>query len=303
MLDELEAEQFFTTSTDGGLTYRYHQVLQTHLEVVLVDELGGRAARALYSRAAGLLEEAGRSSAAIRAHARAEDWGAVGRLLKPDSPPVTGDEAMWGVLSLPGAPTDDPGLVLAGARRLLRHGLISESVGRLPAGRGAAGRPRVPSPLRRGANRRRTLVAACGAAPARVRHGQVQLSTELRRITREVRQPDRADHILVRALATLLSGDVAGAAGLLAAVEPQPESGWQSLALRLATQLVELLAASGRAGGRPLRGDRAERRRRRMALAVAAGPGAPDLDAARLRADAVAGRGLHRAAGGPGAPE
>ena len=42
VLDELEREQFFTTSTDGGLTFRYHQVLQTHLEVVLVDELGAR---------------------------------------------------------------------------------------------------------------------------------------------------------------------------------------------------------------------------------------------------------------------
>ena len=35
--------QFFTTSTDGGITYRYHQVLQAYLEVVLVDELGGSA--------------------------------------------------------------------------------------------------------------------------------------------------------------------------------------------------------------------------------------------------------------------
>ena len=50
VLSELEREQFFTTSTDAGLTYHYHQVLQTHLEVLLVDELGGRAARELYSR-------------------------------------------------------------------------------------------------------------------------------------------------------------------------------------------------------------------------------------------------------------
>ena len=53
MLAELEREQFFTTSTDGGLTYHYHQVLQTHLEVLLVDELGGRAARELYARSGG----------------------------------------------------------------------------------------------------------------------------------------------------------------------------------------------------------------------------------------------------------
>ena len=36
---------FFTTSTDGGQTFRYHQVLQTHLEIVLADELGAAGAR------------------------------------------------------------------------------------------------------------------------------------------------------------------------------------------------------------------------------------------------------------------
>jgi ATP/maltotriose-dependent transcriptional regulator MalT len=127
-LSELEREQLFTTSTDAGLTYHYHQVLQTHLEVVLVDELGGRAARELYSRSAELLEQAGWTAAAIRAHARAEDWGSVARLLKPDSLPLAGDEALWGLLSLPGAPTDDPGLVLAGARRLARHGRIADAI-------------------------------------------------------------------------------------------------------------------------------------------------------------------------------
>ena len=90
--------------------------------------MGGRAARELYSRSAELLEQAGRPAAAIRAHARAEDWASVARLLKPDSVPVTGDEALWGMLSLPGAPTDDPSLVLAGARRLARHGQIAEAV-------------------------------------------------------------------------------------------------------------------------------------------------------------------------------
>ena len=61
VLAELEREQFFTTTSDGGLTYHYHQVLQTHLEVLLIDELGGRAARALYARSGQLLEEAGRT--------------------------------------------------------------------------------------------------------------------------------------------------------------------------------------------------------------------------------------------------
>ena len=52
----------------------------------------------------------------------------MARLLKPDATPVTGDDALWGVLPLPGAPTDDPGLVLAGARRLARDGQVAESI-------------------------------------------------------------------------------------------------------------------------------------------------------------------------------
>ena len=251
VLAELEAEQFFTTSTDGGLTYHYHQVLQTHLEVLLVDELGGRAARALYSRAAGLLEAAGRQSAAIRAHARAEDWGAVGRLLKPDSPPVTGDEAMWGVLSLPGAPTDDPGLVLAGARRLGRHGLISEAVA---AYRQAEALLDDPEFRRRCAEERTAAALWLPHAVALPHSGSsppVRLSAELRQITREVRHPEEHSHVLVRGLATMLTGDVAGATWLLTAADAEPGSGWEPLAQRLAGQLVEFLAhPGGHADGR-----------------------------------------------------
>jgi DNA-binding SARP family transcriptional activator len=240
VLAELEAEQFFTTSTDGGLTYHYHQVLQTHLEVLLVDELGSRAARSLYSRAAALLEAAGRQSAAIRAHARAEDWGAVGRLLKPDSPPVTGDEAMWGMLSLPGAPTDDPGLVLAGARRLLRHGLISESVAAYRQAEALLDDPE----FRRRCTEERTAAALWLPHAAQPRPGSsrpVQLSAELRQITREVRHPEEHSHGLVRGLATMLTGDLPGAAWLLLVADPEPESAWEPLARRLAGQLVELL--------------------------------------------------------------
>ncbi len=88
VLPELEREQFFTTSTDAGLTYHYHQVLQTHLEVVCSSTSWGlQRSRKLYSRSAELLENAAGPAAAIRAHARAEDWGAVARLLKPQRRP------------------------------------------------------------------------------------------------------------------------------------------------------------------------------------------------------------------------
>ena len=95
VLSELEREQLFTTSTDAGLTYHYHQVLQTHLEVVLVDELGAGGPRTLFAKRQNSSSRPHGSAAAIRAHARAEDWASVARLLKPGSVPVAGDEALW----------------------------------------------------------------------------------------------------------------------------------------------------------------------------------------------------------------
>ncbi len=248
VLSELEREQFFTTSTDGGLTYHYHQVLQTHLEVLLVDELGGRAARELYSRSGILLEEAGRIAAAIRAHARAEDWGSVARLLKPDSPPVSGDDALWGMLSLPGAPTDDPGLVLAGARRLARHGQIAEAVTAFRQAEGLLDDP---------AFRLRCTVERTAAAvwlpqgsmpPLPAGHENdphsavLRLSLDLRVTSRQVRKPGSSDRPLVRGIAHLLAGDLDQATRELAGDDPSTASAvWEPLAVRLTARIVDLL--------------------------------------------------------------
>src|SRR5207302_1946605 len=56
VLEELERRQIFTTATDDRGGYRYHEVLRSHLEQVLVDELGEVQARAAYRKAARLLE-------------------------------------------------------------------------------------------------------------------------------------------------------------------------------------------------------------------------------------------------------
>ena len=54
------SSSFFTTSTDDGRTFRYHQVLQTHLEVVLVDELGAAGRPRAVRPQRRLLERSGR---------------------------------------------------------------------------------------------------------------------------------------------------------------------------------------------------------------------------------------------------
>ena len=250
VLSELEREQFFTTSTDAGLTYHFHQVLQTHLEVLLVDELGGRAARELYSRSGSLLEQAGRPAAAIRAHARAEDWGSVARLLKPDTAPVSGDEALWGMLSLPGAPTDDPGLVLAGARRLARHGQIAESVVAFQQAEALLDDPEF---RRRCTVERRTAAIWLPQAPippmpanheTDTNSAMLRLSMELRQVSRQVRDPYFSDRPLVRGLALLLAGEVGAASRQLRSADPSSRTvsaAWEPLAERLAARLIDLM--------------------------------------------------------------
>jgi DNA-binding SARP family transcriptional activator len=122
VLEELETLQFFTTSTDAGATYRYHQVLQTHLEGLLIDELGATASREIRSRSANLLEKAGHLREAMRAYALADDWASVARLLQQGSS-VAHD---WVAQS--GLPDDDPWLALARARRLFRSGSVDAAV-------------------------------------------------------------------------------------------------------------------------------------------------------------------------------
>lgn len=241
VLAELEREQFFTTSSDGGLTYHYHQVLQTHLEVLVTDELGSRAVRELYARSGLLLEQAGRPAEAVRAHARAEDWGAVARLMRPESAVVDGDDTLWRQLSLPGAPIDDPGLVLAGARRLARDGQVESA---LAAFREAERLLDDPAFSRRCAAERQAvgvwqpLSAATplppsptGADPESV---LVRLSIELRRLTRDVRRPETYESGWLRALAYALGGDL-GAATREAATPANPAQtpGWRPLAAEL----------------------------------------------------------------------
>ena len=125
ILDELEQQQLFTSSEDDGETFRYHEVLRTHLEWALVEEYGAAGARAWYSRSAALLESIGDQRAAVRAYARAEDWGAVARMIQTrGSGP---DDSVAGTdLLLPASVVEhDPWLSLAEARRRVREGALT----------------------------------------------------------------------------------------------------------------------------------------------------------------------------------
>ena len=85
MLEDLASRQFFTTPAENGRSYRYHQVLQTLLEGMLVDELGRRGAAQMLRPRRTLLEAEGLPREALRAYAMAEDFASVARVVERSS--------------------------------------------------------------------------------------------------------------------------------------------------------------------------------------------------------------------------
>ena len=127
VLADLERCHFFTTSADEGQTFRYHQVLHSHLEVLLLEVLGAAQARELYARGADILERGGYVQAALRAYARAEEWGSVARLVRQSRSCLAVDDLV-AVTGHGSASSEDPWIALSNARRLVRQGAIREAV-------------------------------------------------------------------------------------------------------------------------------------------------------------------------------
>ena len=240
VLDELEQQHFFTTSLDDGRTFRYHQVLQTHLEVVLADEVGEEAVRTAYRRSAELLERSGRPGAAVRAYARAEDWAAVSRLLPGHaSTPLPEDVVAWA-----GAGRDDPGLLLAAARRLTADGRLDEAV---EVFRHAESSMDDLEFRARCAAERRAASALSTALPdlaAPVPASPVQrLAVELRRAATDLRGPAPTTN-LARVVTDLLAGDLAAAREDVArAARERPVVADQPHVLGLVAELLTALDA------------------------------------------------------------
>lgn len=128
ILEKLENAQFFTFTDDGGIYFRYHEILQTHLEMALVEEYGTAEARQWYLRSGALLESMGEHRSAARAYAKAGDWVAVSQLVQ-DTNGARIDATLVDDDHLLPASTwrDDPWLALANARRLVREGALKRA--------------------------------------------------------------------------------------------------------------------------------------------------------------------------------
>jgi tetratricopeptide (TPR) repeat protein len=128
VLEELERRQIFTYATDDRGGYRYHEVLRSHLEQVLVEELGEVQARAAYQRGGRLLETSGALPDAVQAYSRGEDWEAVDRLLHHQGGEVLEGPDTWIDALPPALLRQDPWLMLGSARRHRAEGRWREAI-------------------------------------------------------------------------------------------------------------------------------------------------------------------------------
>jgi DNA-binding SARP family transcriptional activator/ribosomal protein S15P/S13E len=127
-LRELEQLQLFTIPLDDEGTYRYHEVLRSHLEVLLAERDGDDELRRRHHTAGSLLAEAGFVAEALRCFGRSGDWEAVSALLGGDDQGHLANAHEW-LDTMPSSIVEhDPWLLLARARAATAAGHLHEAV-------------------------------------------------------------------------------------------------------------------------------------------------------------------------------
>ncbi len=121
ILADLEQRQIFTAALDAE-SYRYHEVLRTHLEAALLDAVGEREARDRYREAGAVLERHGHLPEALRAYLRGEDHAAARRLLGGRGEQVIDGVGEWLDAVPPALGDHDAWLLLGSARRAVALG-------------------------------------------------------------------------------------------------------------------------------------------------------------------------------------
>jgi len=231
VLEDLEQRQLFTAAEDDGLRFRYHQVLQDHLELELRERMGPAAARGWHARAARILQAAGESREAFRACVLAGDWEGAEQLLRAHGREVVADPLgdLAGLLPEELA-EHDPWLVLASARRQMAHGAVRRALRTYRRAEELAADPGVADLCR--AERRRAAVWAPAADPApRDWRGAIRAGTTgspVRAQQAARRLPGPAGYLATGVLA-LLAGDPTGAQHLLTRAAAHPSAGPDTL--------------------------------------------------------------------------
>lgn len=252
LLEHLERNQIFTFAQEDG-SYRYHEVLRSHLEAVLLDELGEAAVRSRYADAAALLESVGALPEALAAYCRADDLDAVHRLLGREGERLVQLSGSWVDVVPPALLLHDPWVMLASARRHRDAGRWEVAVEIYQRAEASfAGADASLTAVRE----RQALLAWLASLPPA---GAGDWSSVVRQTT--IREPlgvraqagalDEPWRTLALGLASLMVGSVADARRLLTlAAETDGASRSAVAAARLGAAVCSLLS-----GSRPARGD------------------------------------------------
>ncbi len=247
LLEELERRSVFTVAIDDEGTYRYHEVLRSHLEGMLVEAVGEASARARARRGGELLEGDGAIAEAVAAYSRAEDWAAVDRLLDRHGEHLAAGQGTWMDTLPPALLVQDPWLTLATARRHRAEGRWVQAVdayGRAEAlfGSGDAG-----------AACRRERLAVAGwldplPPPASDWTGALRSAVARDPLVRRPAGDDEPGRLVAAGLGALVGGRVAEARGILRRALDEEAGGLViGLAAALGGGVAGLLAGDPRA--------------------------------------------------------
>jgi DNA-binding SARP family transcriptional activator len=262
ILEELERRQIFTSAIDADGWYRYHEVLRSHLEAVLVERVGEGDARVRHRHAGAVLEEWGALHEALAAYCRGEDWEAAGRLVGHEGEQLALDPGGWLDLLPPALLDQDPWILLATARRQRAAGRWAEAVESYRRAEGAFADRRARDLCRR---ERRSLTG--WQEPVLVHSGDwlgiVRAATTrepLVAATRALGQEQRAPARLAAGLALLLAGHCRHAQDVLQdAATLDDASPLLAVGARIGAAAAALLAGDDGASAAEQAADDAER--------------------------------------------
>lgn len=127
ILNDLVHDHAFTLALDEEGTFRFHEVLRSHLEVLLVERDGHEATRDRFALAGRLHEADGNLAEALRCHARAQDWGAVTRVAE-ELGRTSPQGASWLDSLPPSMVAADPWLRLLEVKANLADGRIARAI-------------------------------------------------------------------------------------------------------------------------------------------------------------------------------
>ncbi len=213
-LEELERRSVFTVAIDDEGTFRYHEVLRSHLEGMLVERVGEEAARDRARRAGELLEADGAIAEAVAAYSRAEEWAAVDLLLDRHGEHLAAGQGAWMDTLPPALLVQDPWLILATARRHRAEGRWTPAVDAYARAEALFGASEAGTTCRR---ERRAVAAWLEPLPAPVPDWSGKLRSAVAHdplLRRSIREGEPGDG-LAEGLGALLAGRVGDARRIL----------------------------------------------------------------------------------------